>query len=372
MSVRVALHGALDLANFGDVLLGKIFAEWVREAGAIPTCPGAAPAVAAELGTAAGTYRDADALLFIGGGYFGEPPGKPSMRWRWGYSMLRNHLQPAVGAWLRRRPWAIVGVGAGPVSNLAARAVLLSALGGAHALCVRDDESAAYLRAYGLRRELKVSADAALTIARRPLSDTATRAQANLSGKAAGRPIVAVHITRAPGGADVEVLWQCLRSWLEGRNIHVALVLDQANSAAAQRTVSEYAARTSGLPHASIHPYADVETTIGILASASLVITSKLHVGIVSAALSTPVLAVPYHSKTERFYRQLGTPERCLGRGEWNEPSIRRLLEEGSKLIGTRPSLPEPLLRSADENRLLVDGFVRALRAGHAPARQAA
>src|SRR5690606_12928160 len=42
-----------------------------------------------------------------------------------------------------------------------------------------------------------------------------------------------------------------------------------------------------------------------------LVITTKLHVGIVAVALATPVLAFPYHPKVTRFYDQIQASDRC-------------------------------------------------------------
>ena len=49
-----------------------------------------------------------------------------------------------------------------------------------------------------------------------------------------------------------------------------------------------------------------------LLEKLDLVITSKLHVGIVSTALETSVISLPYHTKTIRYYEQIDAKERCL------------------------------------------------------------
>ena len=43
-----------------------------------------------------------------------------------------------------------------------------------------------------------------------------------------------------------------------------------------------------------------------------LVITTKLHVGIVSWVLGTPVCSIAAHSKTIRFYRQIRRDQFCV------------------------------------------------------------
>jgi len=44
-----------------------------------------------------------------------------------------------------------------------------------------------------------------------------------------------------------------------------------------------------------------------------LIITPKLHVGIVGAALGKSVLSFPYHiHKIKRYYRQIGEEDRCV------------------------------------------------------------
>ena len=72
---KIALHGALDVNNFGDVLLAKIYSDWIVAAGAIPVMPSAIHSVREQISAAIdGSYSKADAIIYIGGGYFGEPP----------------------------------------------------------------------------------------------------------------------------------------------------------------------------------------------------------------------------------------------------------------------------------------------------------
>ncbi len=73
MTQTVAVIGRLDLDNFGDVLLGRIFVEWLKENQLRVICPGTSEAVAKQINLdAIGNYSEADAVIYIGGGYLGK------------------------------------------------------------------------------------------------------------------------------------------------------------------------------------------------------------------------------------------------------------------------------------------------------------
>ena len=57
--------------------------------------------------------------------------------------------------------------------------------------------------------------------------------------------------------------------------------------------------------------YTDVDTLVGHLDRCAVVVTSKLHVGIVSIALGAASLSIPFHPKVTRLYRQLGISAFC-------------------------------------------------------------
>ena len=91
----VILHGALDIDNFGDVLLAQIFSTWLREEDFEVLLADASPLVRDQLGpTAALGGREPSALVYIGGGYFGEPPRSMIGKWKWGFRMIERHIRP--------------------------------------------------------------------------------------------------------------------------------------------------------------------------------------------------------------------------------------------------------------------------------------
>src|SRR5690606_8591286 len=101
------------------------------------------------------------ALVYGGGGYYGEP-SKSSYIW---YArFITNHMWPGILSRLLRRPYIVMGVGFGPLSNWLVRKVGMFVINGAKAVSVRDEESRAYLKRYGYKKKIHVVPDSALSL----------------------------------------------------------------------------------------------------------------------------------------------------------------------------------------------------------------
>jgi polysaccharide pyruvyl transferase WcaK-like protein len=59
-------------------------------------------------------------------------------------------------------------------------------------------------------------------------------------------------------------------------------------------------------------PYTDASEVINIIANATVILTGKLHVGIISCTYDVPVLSIPLHHKTERYYKHIENEQFCL------------------------------------------------------------
>jgi polysaccharide pyruvyl transferase WcaK-like protein len=62
----------------------------------------------------------------------------------------------------------------------------------------------------------------------------------------------------------------------------------------------------------AVIPYESPWTTVAHLGQMDLVLTTKLHVGVVARSLGVPVLAAGQHPKIKRFYQLLGEGD-CVG-----------------------------------------------------------
>ena len=72
----------------------------------------------------------------------------------------------------------------------------------------------------------------------------------------------------------------------------------------------------------NIVPFQNWSVMVETIAKSSLIITSKLHVGIVSIAQGGKVISIPAHEKTFRLYKQLGLSDFCIQKGSLNETQL--------------------------------------------------
>jgi hypothetical protein len=163
----IALHGAYRHDNFGDMLLLQIYVRWIREC--VPGCrvvlpffPGRLTGLISADGRGVTELLRASALVYGGGGYFGEPN---SGRGWWALRNSWRHVPVGIIAKMRGIPIAISGVGAGPLTSGLARRLFVSLFRWSSVASVRDPESKAYLGEYGVdASRLVVTADAALSL----------------------------------------------------------------------------------------------------------------------------------------------------------------------------------------------------------------
>lgn len=358
MARVLAIHGALEINNFGDVLLGRIFCDFAREAGWSIAAPSAAPEVAAQLGELVSLdYEAADKILYVGGGYFGEPPRSIFGKIRWGQRLIRLHLAATEVARARGIPYGAIGVGAGPISNPLARYTLRKVLNRASCIAVRDDESAAFIRKLGVRQNVVQTADAALTLSGKVLSEKAEQVRQTMLKRAAGRKIAVLHPAMAGRDTIYGKVFDAFAT-VDFEETFIIAVADQSQTPGARNQSAANEQLVTLLPQAITLPYEDLDTLIGVIAAADCVVTTKLHVGIVAAALERSVLAFSAHTKTSRFYRQIGIPEQCLPLATTELGSMAAALR---KLLKTEPK-PAPLLEAqvdrSKANQAVLTGFL--------------
>lgn len=318
---QIALHGAYTTNNFGDVLLGRLFAGWIREAGADSlalTFPSEANKVA--LGGDAFGWEglaSSKGLIFGGGGYFGEPP---KSKWRWAVRNFRLHATVGLRAQKLGIPTAIVGVGAGPIAAPFLRLAVGRIARKSEVVLVRDEESAAFMRSIGVS-QVRVGADAVLTMEPLPMPSTP--------------PVVVLHL-QAPKGHETgqRAVGEALAEFLtrnpdwtaqivsDGGRIRLGAEAMYESDRVANDLIARFPARVQAVPYEN-EPNRLIET----LAAARCVVTTKLHVGIVAAALGRSVLSFPHHTKTERLFRQLEATARCVPLDSVSTDGAGRMLE---------------------------------------------
>lgn len=344
---NILLHGSYFGYNFGDTLLCALFNRWIRVAlneqkkEHIKIVTPLAnnqnqKAIKADLRGISGIGNTATAI-FCGGGYFGEPN---PVSWWW---PKRNHLRHMMLASLLQKkkiPVHIMGVGAGPITNDNLRANIIKLFEYSDTTIVRDNETAEFLRNSGYSDKLDISTDAALSLHGTDIVADSEQRIANLFfGNTAGKKIIVLHLTEFGNESNDKVLniirEKILNIPAYNDDVRIIAITDssprkfgllpQQKSA---RKIVQNLSNDSG--NVLLWEYNRMPwDLVALLNQASLVITNKLHVGIVATALRKFVISLPYHQKTPRFYRQLGMEERCLPLHEYfDEKAFGALLDE--------------------------------------------
>jgi polysaccharide pyruvyl transferase WcaK-like protein len=313
----VCLHGSYRNVNFGDVLLLDLVRTMIHGDNATVDvvmpfpCKGVAAALPS-MGVDPTSVFRADGLVFGGGGYFGEPATGGRA---WALKFLARHAAVGLLGRTLRIPTAIVGVGAGPITDRIAKRAAVAIINHAQLVVVRDQESRDYLDSCGVSSgTIHVASDLALAITADSIGKEHLKwADTVLAG--AGSSVLGVHFHYPSNFGELEEAAVEAVQRVVSRGPYTTLIIfaDMPYAFETQRRV--LALKELRNVDVRVVPYVDHHKLLALLSRLDLVVTSKLHVGIACAALGRPAIAIPFHPKTRRFYSQLCMEHRCIEGG---------------------------------------------------------
>ncbi len=306
-SPAILVHGSYFAANFGDVLLWEILTEELSRLHPKATFLHAGlPAQLVPIYdpsqrfALAGSDASPDLAVFSGGGYFCPPP-RAAVRWH-----LRNFLRHRKALTLARRSRtvAFVGVGFGKLGysplGIALRAIPADRT---RPVLVRDVESA--------REFMDLHATSTPAV----IDDLAFSWLARTWRRTPNVRIVpqriAVHMDLA--GMSQSQVEHCRRALEALRDQYDGTVrlLTDCDSEQGTRT-REFISGVLGRECEEAIFRDDTSAFLTAIADCDRVITTKLHVGICASAMGIPVISIPTHTKTPRFYKKIGLQSALL------------------------------------------------------------
>lgn len=304
----ISLHGSYFGNNYGDILLEIIFARWVREQfpNSLINLPLGRKSKATDLDvdrTGLINLCKSSALIFFGGGYFGE---RPHHKHRWAIRNFFRHAIIGIIAIIFRIPYAIIGVEFGPISVSWFKKICLLIAKHARVVVVRNPESETFLKDNGIVNAI-VSVDAVLSI-----SDL----YPPKSNKSMDKNIVihcnGVHCTQQTLQYVIDTMITSLSYHFA--KFHVTFVMDSSGCNYYQQPYFSPILRlleSRGIRY-EVYEYSNCAGIINCVQEADFVITTKLHLGITAAALDKRVLSLWLHNKTPRLHKQIGNSQFCV------------------------------------------------------------
>lgn len=338
-----ALHGSYYGRNYGDTLILRIVANWMQEENVNVVLPFVDSNLEKREITGDSTqfpgFSNIAGLIYGPGGYFGEPPGSLKHRLRWSIRCFRRHLIWHNQLIKNDIPYMMVGMGVGPISNLLIRRKIVHIFKGAQYISVRDDVSKSYLVRWGVDADrIDVFPDVATTLKRKSEKFEEEKIR------------IGVHLPGCDKLKNAHILYEFIKGLCDKHQVYIIEDGEHQTQNRGQGLLKSLDGYSFELLS-----YEGPDRLTKALEGMSLVFTTKLHVGIVSYALNVPVISIPLHTKTKRFYEQINRQKYCIDPDLISTSVLSELFEEA---LVTR-NVTNELLESADENRLLVKEFIR-------------
>lgn len=332
--MKIILHGATNGSNFGDFLFADIFLKEVMKhnndgQNLFLEFPKYGIGEYFREGLNYNnkqTFKDlldAEMLVYFSGGYFGEKTSSLRESARRFVRYLPIGLYFAV----MKKPILILGVGGGPITNKLLRKSFCGVLNKAKAITFRDKETADFFESYGVNNEMIITSDTAQVINK----DWLPKLDENVNNKIQeifkNKKIIFLHVVTDKGIDNVfsESVVSALNTFLEkNKNYGVVIGYDVLSEVPIESLLSIKNIRCDSI---YIYNYTQPWQLCSLINEVDMVITPKLHVGIIGATLSKSVLSFPLHSeKTKRYYRQIKESNRCLPLKDLSSDQVLELI----------------------------------------------
>lgn len=246
----------------------------------------------------------ADVLVYLPGGYFGEGH---NARVRDNIVQFLRFMPFGIIGIFFRKPIIVVGVGAGPLNSWFMRFAVKYICKYAKSISVRDEVSYQTLQNLGIR-EMHDYFDMILAY---PLSvyDNTSATLKQIDTMSKGKKILLVHYNHSFDA--LRKFAQAVNEFIETRKDKYVIIVSSDSILENEDEMYQEFNRLCDFP--SFHyiydnPFEFTE----LLRKADLVLSCKLHVGVVAAMFNKSVICAAEHpEKTTRFYSFIGESSRC-------------------------------------------------------------
>jgi polysaccharide pyruvyl transferase WcaK-like protein len=353
--------------NFGDQLIKDIFISWASEVDAESSCTLIEYSGVSRFDKEVKRpLRDARKLIFIGGGYLGEPSYATYSRIEsigrkmvWGF---RNHFLYGRAAQFARKagiPYAVFGVEFGPITNPVFRRSAKALLSNAASASLRTQESIDFAKKYGVNGDVELVPDVVLTLRRNHLPKNSRYGPP----KSERRKRIGLHIhdnnmlLHFPRFSDL--IDELIDQMGGAENLQIFYIHDQdfqGNPKERATLAEQFFVRK--YESALVHDYSTHWDLVDFISTLDLVVTTKLHVGILARALDVPVISIPSHHKTPRFYRLIDEESRVFDLGSADSELTDKLEGIVKEIAIGKSPIKEIVRRDATRNKEMLLKFL--------------
>lgn len=347
---KVLIHGATNWgsSNFGDYIYADATVRRIHNLDKNAEIRFADPSeyfteYLPEYAKCSFKEKEADLLIYIPGGYFGEGH---DYKLRDEIIHFIRFLPVGIRASYRKQEICIVGIGAGPITNPALKWGIKKICKNASCLTVRDVESLKALNDIGVKNASLVF-DPIISL---PLREWACPSE-QLDLLDASKKTLLVHYNHSKKAADIfaDAVNRYIKESCEPLNVVVAS--DQLLST--EDELFDVFSKKIEVPAIRIK-YNSPYEFITLLDKCEYMLTCKLHVGVVGMMLGSSVVCAAEHpGKTERYYAHVGCPQRCISLYDNDSDDVYDLMNSNFSLA--MPSLGQDDLDLAETAWRTID-----------------
>lgn len=358
MVKKIMLHGATDYgsSNYGDYLYGEIVYDLLESKGYEVSFYNPSDFFQMYLKEyrqkQSFTKKQADAILYIPGGYFGEGH---NARFRDNLIQFKRFLPLGIWASYFKKPIGVLGIGAGPNNDSLMNYGIKRIINHAQFITVRDRESFDSLKHLSPSAPVHETFDLIISS---KLREEKTEQLCQLKREAKDKKIILVHYNHSKKA--LEKFAESISLFLENNPNYYVVVTSDSILPYEDAYYQEFRklVRTEDCFQFKYHSPAEMTS---LLKMVDVVLTCKLHVGVVATCFNKSVIAIACHpEKTARYYGAIGELQRCESLFDSSVNSIVKKLETFHLKPITIPS--ELVLKarsSLDYLDLFFEGLVR-------------
>lgn len=351
MKKLLILHGSYFGDNFGDRLFVEIFLDWANNYDGINMENISIPFAGKRIREASNCSKirgvrallSSKCIVFIGGGYFGEFKANSLV---WNIRLIIRHLSIALFARFFKRPYIFIGIGAGPLSNIISRKLVVYVCNKSVKVIVRDNESKEYLIKYGVNpQKVQASVDTVLGL------PVYTNHQ-----KIDDKVRIGVHLAFALENKNIEAIIKDLKEFTTKIDDYEIIYFKDFYKEGFSDYSKEVTYREFDADKITNIEYENPKQLINEIGKCNIVITNKLHVGIVALTQNVFTVSVAIHQKTKRLYKQLNLSEYSIPMDNYQKGSINRMLDKWEE---KKQVIPKDIISMAENNKQIFYEFIR-------------
>lgn len=355
--MNIRIHGAFETNNFGDLLLGWLCFKKLCNTNDI-IIKGACQEMERLIKVKNSTdIKKCNGVIFFGGGYLGDSVSLKAMLHK-----IRVHYVPMFYCRICRIPYIIVGAGSRKFNNKLFIPFIRFCCNGAKEIIVRNYESKIDLTNIGIHKTCHVTADMALTFKPQYIPQEAQNTIKHFLLKQENKRLLLLHVTTKPcedtkaGRQTIKIIKAVNEFITTNQEYTVVLCSDHYDKDAV--LINSYVKTLLPLNQFIESKPFDVWELCALIQNSDVVITTKLHVGIVGCALNKSVLAIYSKDKVERFYNQINQNERCF---HIDSIEVSYLVNKIKQFHNIPVTIPNNIHTLAQENYVYINNFIDSL-----------